>query len=154
MYHVIGADGKEYGPITADQVRQWIVERRLNATSLARVEGASTWQPLTFFAEFAGPLASIASAGYAAPVYPKAHNSMAVAGLVTGALGIVCCGCGPLFAILGIVFSVIALSQIRENPDQGGKGVAIAGLVLGGIALLEFALLALAGVFGRLLDQL
>ena len=30
-YTIIGGDTKEYGPISADDVRQWISEGRLNA---------------------------------------------------------------------------------------------------------------------------
>ena len=30
MYKIIGADQKEYGPVTAEQLRQWIAEGRVN----------------------------------------------------------------------------------------------------------------------------
>ena len=33
MYKIIGADGKEYGPIPLDQFRQWIAENRVNERS-------------------------------------------------------------------------------------------------------------------------
>ena len=33
MYIIIGGDQKEYGPITADDVRQWIAEGRLSEES-------------------------------------------------------------------------------------------------------------------------
>jgi hypothetical protein len=39
MYKIIGADGKEYGPITADQLRAWIVEGRANAQTKVLMEG-------------------------------------------------------------------------------------------------------------------
>jgi len=53
MYKIIGADQKEYGPITADQVRFWITEGRANANTQARAEGSANWQPLSAFPEFA-----------------------------------------------------------------------------------------------------
>ena len=56
------------------------------------------------------------------PVQPQKTNGMAIAGFV---VALVCCG--PL----GIVFSAIGLNQINKNPSQGGKGLAIAGLVIG-----------------------
>ena len=31
MYKIIGADGNEYGPITTEQLRQWLAEGRVNA---------------------------------------------------------------------------------------------------------------------------
>ena len=57
MYKIIGADGREYGPVTADQVRQWIAERRAVAQTKARAEGATEWKALSEFPEFAGAFA-------------------------------------------------------------------------------------------------
>jgi uncharacterized membrane protein len=56
MYKIIGADQKEYGPITADLIRQWIAEGRVNANTQVRAEGATEWQPLSAFPEFAASL--------------------------------------------------------------------------------------------------
>jgi len=61
MYKIIGADKKEYGPITGDQIRQWIAEGRVNAQTQARVEGAAEWQPLSAIPAFATAL------GFSAP---------------------------------------------------------------------------------------
>jgi hypothetical protein len=63
MYRIIGADQKEYGPVSADQVRQWIAEGRAGGASLVRPEGATDWQPLSAFPEFADALASASPAG-------------------------------------------------------------------------------------------
>ena len=52
MYKIIGADGREYGPASADQVKQWIAEGRANAQTRARAEGAGDWKPLADVAEF------------------------------------------------------------------------------------------------------
>src|SRR5256884_2188133 len=41
MYKIIGADQKEYGPITADQVRQWMAEGRANGQTQARLDDRS-----------------------------------------------------------------------------------------------------------------
>jgi peptidyl-prolyl cis-trans isomerase B (cyclophilin B) len=60
--------------------------------------------------------------GFYPPAYPppRQTNSMAIVALVTALV----------FAPLGIVFGHIALSQIRHS-DEDGKGLAIAGLVIG-----------------------
>lgn len=52
MYRIIGADQKEYGPITAEQIRQWITEGRVNAQTQACLEGTQEWKPLGMFPEF------------------------------------------------------------------------------------------------------
>ncbi len=56
MYKIIGADGQQYGPVTAEQLRLWIAEGRLNARSLIQAEGATEWKPLSACPEFVGDL--------------------------------------------------------------------------------------------------
>jgi hypothetical protein len=53
MYTIIGGDSKEYGPISADDVRQWIAEGRLNEKSQVKGEGDAEFRPLGTFSEFA-----------------------------------------------------------------------------------------------------
>jgi len=57
LYKIIGGDGKEYGPISADQLRQWVAENRANGQTQIRLEGEMEWKPLSAFAEFADCLA-------------------------------------------------------------------------------------------------
>jgi uncharacterized membrane protein len=52
-YIIIGGDGREYGPITQEDVRQWIAEGRLNAQSLAKSVSDAEFRPLEKFPEFA-----------------------------------------------------------------------------------------------------
>lgn len=56
MYKIIGGDQKEYGPVTAADIRQWIAEHRLNAHSKVLAEGSADWKPLSEFPEFADAL--------------------------------------------------------------------------------------------------
>lgn len=70
MYRIQGSDNKEYGPVPAEMVRQWVVERRMNQATLASLEGEGVWKPLGQFPEFADLFA--ATAGPAAPVVPGA----------------------------------------------------------------------------------
>jgi Domain of unknown function (DUF4190)/GYF domain 2 len=144
MYKIIGADGREYGPITADQLREWIAEGRANAQTRALAEGAAQWKPLTEYLEFAPALGSLPSPGPApGPICitpaPRT-NSLALTGMLMGILSItcgMCCCYGMPFNLLGIVFSLIALAQIRNDPHpQAGQGLAVAGLVLSGLSLL------------------
>ena len=52
MYFLIGSDGREYGPFTAEQIREWVTQGRANAHSQIRRDGDSAWQPLRDVAEF------------------------------------------------------------------------------------------------------
>ena len=52
-YTIIGGDKKEYGPVSAAEVRQWITEGRLNGDTLIRSDNDTEWRPLSTFLEFA-----------------------------------------------------------------------------------------------------
>lgn len=52
MYKIIGEDQKEYGPVTAEQIRQWLAEGRADADTKVQREGESKWQRLGVLAEF------------------------------------------------------------------------------------------------------
>ncbi|HWS92230.1 MAG TPA: DUF4190 domain-containing protein [Mycobacterium sp.] len=66
------------------------------------------------------------------PGYPPPRrggtNGMAVASLVCSLFGWLCL-IGP---ILGLIFGFIALNQIKQT-GQGGRGMALAGIIIGGI---------------------
>jgi hypothetical protein len=65
-----------------------------------------------------------------APYVPTRTNGLAVASLVLGILTL--CGIG---SFLAVVFGHSALTQIKKDPYQQGRGLAIAGLILGWIGL-------------------
>ncbi len=72
MYKIIGGDQQEYGPVTAEQIRQWVAEGRANGQTLARAEGSAEWKPLSALPEFADvfrsmpPAPPLPTAGFAA----------------------------------------------------------------------------------------
>lgn len=52
MFTIIGGDGKEYGPATADQIRRWIGAGRANLDTKAKALGSEEWRPLADYPEF------------------------------------------------------------------------------------------------------
>jgi hypothetical protein len=156
MYRIIGADGREYGPVEREQLRQWIAEGRANGETMAVAEGTSERKPLRTFPEFAScfpaarPPAAAVGAGLSfAP--PRQTNGFAVAGMILGVIALpACCCCyGLPFNLLGIIFSVIALVQINQDPHRyDGKGMAIAGLILSAMSLVLAILMVL--IFGTM----
>lgn len=56
MFTIIGGDGKEYGPVTAAQVRAWIAAGRANLQTKAKAMGSDEWRTLADFPEFSGPV--------------------------------------------------------------------------------------------------
>ena len=51
MYKIIGADGKEYGPVNAEQLRQWLTEGRVNQQTRVLAEGNTEWKTFGEVAE-------------------------------------------------------------------------------------------------------
>jgi Domain of unknown function (DUF4190) len=87
--------------------------------------------------------------GYGYGGYPQPQtrsNGLAVASLVCGIIGLLIFGVvlGPL----AVVFGAIGLS--RANQGASGKGMAIAGLVLGAVATILAIVLLVAIANGRL----
>ena len=54
MFIIIGGDGKEYGPVTTDQIRTWITAGRANLDTKAKALGSEEWRRLGDYAEFGG----------------------------------------------------------------------------------------------------
>lgn len=155
MYKVIGTDGKAYGPATADQIRQWIRENRVEHRTLMLAPGATEWAYAGLQPELANdfsqitppPIVQSTPPAVVTPVTPMVSSSMAKAGLICGILSvtIACCCGGVPFNLLGLVFSIIALVQISENPQRyGGRDLAVLGLVL---SILGIMILLLAMIF-------
>jgi hypothetical protein len=154
MFKIQGHDLKEYGPVSAEVLRQWIAERRANAQTMVQGPGDTGFRPLSQFPEFQDALAAGASAPGggggippitqrpAAPIVPEGpvSNGMAITSLALG----ICSFCLSLFAgIPAVITGHIALNRIRREPHRhGGSGMAIAGLVLGYMSILFIPILA------------
>jgi hypothetical protein len=46
------------------------------------------------------------------------------------------CGIGGILALPSLLLCIVGLAQVQKNREQSGQGLAIAGLVLSGLALL------------------
>ena len=160
MYRIIGADGREYGPISRETLLQWQREGRANAQSWVQTTGATGWQPLGTLPEFAeagggvpptaGPLLGTPPVALAPIPTVRRANPMAVTSLVMGLLAITCgcCCCyGFPFNVLGILFGILAWMQINRAPAvESGRELAIAGLILSVLSLFFSVILSLFGM--------
>jgi Domain of unknown function (DUF4190)/GYF domain 2 len=157
MYRIIGVDGREYGPIPEETLRQWIIQGRANAATPALAPGGTEWKPLGSLAEFSMLFAAVTQpASYSgAQISSQKNTGAATTGMVLGILSLtvgLCCYGFP-FNIIGLIFSIIALGQIKSNPQQyGGRGMAITGLVLCIASLALALLLLIAVVIGSILS--
>ncbi|MDT5016204.1 MAG: hypothetical protein QOD39_2364 [Mycobacterium sp.] len=65
------------------------------------------------------------------PPRPPGTNGKAVASLVTSVIGLSCCGVTSIF---GVILGVIAMRETRST-GQEGHGLALAGTIIGGLAI-------------------
>lgn len=66
-------------------------------------------------------------------------KGLAIAALVLGIIGFFTVGLVGVGAIVGIVLACMAMSRIKRDPWQyGGRGIAIAGLVMNIVSLVSF----------------
>jgi hypothetical protein len=136
MYKIIGADQKEYGPVTADQITQWIAQGRVNALTKAQAVGGE-WKALNQFPEFAEAFGRPASfaippALSALSSKPITNSGLAIASLVLGLVGF----CG-VTAIVGFILGIVSLNQIKKsNGTLTGQGIALAGIIISALFLL------------------
>jgi prepilin-type processing-associated H-X9-DG protein len=139
MYKIIGGDQKEYGPISADQLRQWIAANRVNAQTKVQEAGSPDWRSLAEFAEFAAALNGRVPPAPTPPGLgasaPQARTSrLAIASLVLGILGLFTCG---VTALVGLILGIVSMVKInKSNGALGGRGLALAGTIVSAVFLL------------------
>ncbi|MDP3069226.1 MAG: RDD family protein [Opitutaceae bacterium] len=131
MFTIIGGDGREYGPATAEQIRSWIKAGRANLETKARVEGAPEWRRLGDYAEFAPavamppplvvaqPLAFTAAEPARAGLVPADRGSRLMARLIDWGIDIIASvpGLVVLWPQAMELFKLIVESGRGEHPD-------------------------------------
>lgn len=73
------------------------------------------------------------------PQQSSQTNGLAIAALIVGILSIplaFLCGIGGLFGIAAIVLGFLGMKKANDDLGGGGKGLAVGGIVTGGLGLL------------------
>ncbi|MEW6303984.1 MAG: CD225/dispanin family protein [Verrucomicrobiota bacterium] len=151
MYKLIGADQKEYGPISPEQLREWIAQRRADAKTLALREGETSWRPLSSFPEFADILAQAS-----APTPPGLRPERPPTDyLVPAVLGTLCC-CPPL-GLVAMYYAVQCRTQSYYNDHQRARESARLAKIWFWVSLLlgiPFMILMTVLRFASMADQM
>ena len=160
----IARDGKQLGPFSLEEINRQLAAGTLSLSDNAWYDGASGWAPLSTVpgvtatagssrgatpppaatpSAAATPLTTAASGPVvpttvvvAAPTEPLAIWSLVLS--LVGLLGF-CCG-GPVLGIAGVICGHLGLSKINANPQLQGRGLAMAGLIIGYFAVVSWAL--------------
>lgn len=135
MYKIIGADGKEYGPITADQLRQWIAEGRVNTQTKILAEGAAEWRQLADFPDFASAVSTpppppTLQGIPGTPMPPSGGNASQVEGPAIGLIIV-----AVLYIIGGILSLLIRFVGMSFLANSQLPTDAVAAMMAGGIGI-------------------
>ena len=145
MYKIIGGDGNEYGPVSAETMRQWIAENRVNSETKVRGE-TTEWKPLAEFPEFAAgaaqpqPSAGGAPAPFATASFARAERreifdgdyQLDMGGCISRGWALLKANFGVLFGAVMIYFGVQFLLSILSVIPLIGVLFTLASWVITG----------------------
>ncbi len=163
MFKILGADGKEYGPTTAEQIKEWVKQGRANHETMAQAAGETGWKPLAQFPEFAdlfpaaqaqvtpAPAAAEPASVAVAPASATATSSaapatatadlraqaqQAVAGPAIGLL--IMASLGILLQIVGIVMNLLGVTfPMQQQPDLNPEAARMLQMFTGVIGVVS-----------------
>ena len=125
----------ELGPASLDVLKQLAADGQLTSSDFLWTEGMQQWVEATSVLGLSQSELPIAVDTHShSHLHPPPASGMAVGSFVCGLLGITIL---PIIgSLLAVILGHVALSQIRRSSGrQGGKGLAVAGLVLGYLVL-------------------
>jgi cytochrome c biogenesis protein CcdA len=118
MYKILGADQKEYGPVTLEQLKQWVREGRANAQTLIQGPDSTEWKPLGTFPEMAGMATAAPAPPPAGPVYGTATAAANVPTYLWQSIVVTLCCCLPL-GVVAIIYSAQVNSKLSAGDMTG-----------------------------------
>jgi len=126
-FFIIGGDGKEYGPKSEEEIRDWIAQGRLNANSQTKLEGENEWRALGSRPEFSdAPKTDLPPMPGQFPAQPV---SQPIGGQIPNylpyAIAVTLCCCIPL-GIPAIVYAsrvdnFVRMGQLHEAKEASDK---------------------------------
>ena len=141
MYKILGGDGNEYGPVSADTLRQWVREGRANALTQVKPEGAGQWQALSSITELTDIFGATADAPPTIGALPAGRAPAASGALHDGDYEL---------DIMGCVSRAWAVLTANFWLAVGGSAIYL--LIIGGLA--GFAQIPFVGMVFSLVSLL
>lgn len=167
----IARNGQPTGLFSLEEVNRQLAAGTLSLSDQAWYEGAAGWAPLSTVPGVSnspsgatppqptGPttpsvpaatVPTVVGPVTAVPVLSGQTEPLAIWSLVLSLLGVCgfCCTPVVITGIAGVVCGHLALSKIGTRPDLQGRGLAMAGLIIGYFAIIGWLLWVL--LFGGL----
>jgi hypothetical protein len=124
MYKIIGADGKQYGPVTLEQMRQWIAQGRINAQTRVQEASGAEWKTAAEFPELGLTAAAGTAVGASSPppisTAANVHQLTSFPVAVVILLHYVTCG---LFSLIWLNLLHGKLPRVRSDDPSAGKAI-------------------------------
>lgn len=142
----ISQNGTKIGPFDREEVLRRLVSGELKGSDLGWQEGMADWEPLSKLipppVAASTPPPVFAGSAPAMATTVTGTSGLAIGSLVCGILAFVSAG---LTGLPAVIMGHMSLSRIKSSAGAlGGKGMAIAGLIMGyfGFCLIGIAILA------------
>jgi uncharacterized RDD family membrane protein YckC len=162
MFSIIGGDGKEYGPVSVDQVKRWLAEGRANLDTQVRRVGEEPWRRLGDCGEITGSVPPVldhpaevntADLGPASPALASRWTRLGAA-FIDELLSYFCALPGMIMlgpSALALLFRLAMQGQgslqdsdlERLTGMTGALGVLLLGVLL--CAIVQLSMLAVRG---------
>lgn len=124
-YYYLNAQNQPVGPVPEADLQRLLATGAITFSTMVAAVGSDRWVPL-----------SLALPGFAPRAASRA-DAFAITSFVLSLVGITLC-CGLIIpSVLGVVFGHISLLRTKRDPLLSGRGLAIAGTIIGylGIAV-------------------
>lgn len=134
QYQIIGADGREYGPVALDGLQLWVAQGQMTAQTQVRRSHEAQWQPAMSMPELQALLGTVGGPPVVGAVMPQAPvdpakegtaKKLVLASHIMGYGGLVLLIVGP------IIGAVIESGMIAGIGAAVGIGSAIIGAIIG-----------------------
>jgi hypothetical protein len=141
IYVVRGTE--QAGPFTEAEIRAQLASGAITGDTMIWWEGLPEWSPLSRTPLGAPPTTVPAAPGAVAPTPGPATGSrtstLAIVALVSGILGLICWPSAIVCGTAAIITGHLERKEIKRAPTVSGGGLALAGLILGYVAVAVFA---------------
>ena len=132
MQYFIHHNDQQIGPFTEAEVKAKLASGEITPQDHVWWEGQQGWTPLgqtplAGTATPAVPVTPVAPVGAVAPVREGTTSSLALWSLICGCVGLLC----GFASIPAIILGHMGLSETKKNPALKGRGMALAGTILG-----------------------
>lgn len=120
---------QQHGPVSMAQMQGMARAGQLGPQVTVWTEGMAEWVPAARLPVlFAPPAEDHGALHLLLPMGPQ--SGLSIAAGYCGLIGLLVAPLAPL----GLVFGILGMRDIKHHPEKRGRGRAITGIVLGGLA--------------------